>query len=146
MQETSPQCGFQSLGWEDALEKEMATHSCILSWRNPMDRGAWWATVHGVTKSCIWPSTHMDVWLVVNNRERKEEWFAPPWCCLNFFKTLFLLNVKREYVLFATAKGDNNLRAGRLTWTSNLYPLSAYTLEHNFPGLPPHLSFVSFQL
>ena len=31
------------------LEKEMATHSSILE--NPMDRGAWWATVHGVTKS-----------------------------------------------------------------------------------------------
>ena len=26
----------------------MATHSDILAWRNPMDRGAWWATVHGV--------------------------------------------------------------------------------------------------
>ena len=23
----------------------------ILSWRIPVDRGAWWATVHGVTKS-----------------------------------------------------------------------------------------------
>ena len=33
------------------LEKEMATHSGILSWEIPMDRGAWWATVHGVTKS-----------------------------------------------------------------------------------------------
>ena len=42
----------QSLGWEDLLEKEMATHSSILSYlENPTDRGAWWATVHGVTKS-----------------------------------------------------------------------------------------------
>ena len=29
----------------------MATHSNILVWRIPMDRGAWWATVHKVTKS-----------------------------------------------------------------------------------------------
>ena len=29
----------------------MATHSSILAWRIPMDRGAWWATVHAVTKS-----------------------------------------------------------------------------------------------
>ena len=29
----------------------MATHSSILAWRIPMDRGAWWATVYGVTKS-----------------------------------------------------------------------------------------------
>ena len=40
-----------SLGWEDPLDKEMATHSCILAWKNPMDRGAWWATVHGANKS-----------------------------------------------------------------------------------------------
>ena len=41
----------QSLGWEDPLEKRMATHSSILVCRIPMDRGAWWATVHGVAKS-----------------------------------------------------------------------------------------------
>ena len=39
-----------SLGWEDPLEKGMATHSSILAWRIPMDREAWWATVPGVTK------------------------------------------------------------------------------------------------
>ena len=64
MQETH----VRSLGLEDPLEKEMATHSSILAWRipwtedpgeshgqrnleNPMDRGAWRATVHGITKS-----------------------------------------------------------------------------------------------
>ena len=40
----------RSLGWEDPLEEGMATHSGILAWRIHMDRGAWWATVHGVTK------------------------------------------------------------------------------------------------
>ena len=29
----------------------MATHCSILAWRIPMDRGAWWATVHGVAES-----------------------------------------------------------------------------------------------
>ena len=42
---------LQSLGGEDALEKGQATHSSILAWRVPMDRGAWWATVHGVAQS-----------------------------------------------------------------------------------------------
>ena len=31
MQETQ----FRSLGWEDSLEKGMATHSSILAWRIP---------------------------------------------------------------------------------------------------------------
>ena len=39
------------LGWEDPLEKERATHSSTLAWRILMDRGAWQATVLGVTKS-----------------------------------------------------------------------------------------------
>ena len=38
-------------GGEDPLEEGVATHSSILAWRIPMDRGAWWATVHGVTES-----------------------------------------------------------------------------------------------
>ena len=41
----------QSLGWEDPLEEGMATHSSFLSWRIPMDKGAWWPTVHGVAQS-----------------------------------------------------------------------------------------------
>ena len=36
---------------EDPLEEGMATHSIILAWRIPMDRGAWRATVHRVSKS-----------------------------------------------------------------------------------------------
>ena len=41
---------LQSLGWEDPLEEGMAPHSSILAWRITTDRGAWQATVHGVTK------------------------------------------------------------------------------------------------
>ena len=35
MQET----WVQSLGWEEPLEEGMATHSSILAWRIPVDRG-----------------------------------------------------------------------------------------------------------
>ena len=41
----------QSLGREDPIEEGMATHSSILAWRIPMDRGAWRATVQKVAKS-----------------------------------------------------------------------------------------------
>ena len=34
-----------------ALEKEMATHSSVLAWRNPSDGGTWWAAVYGVSQS-----------------------------------------------------------------------------------------------
>ena len=44
------QTWVRSLGREDPLEKEMATHSSILGLENPMDRGAWRATVHGVAR------------------------------------------------------------------------------------------------
>ena len=47
MQETQ----FQSLAQEDPLEKDMATHSTILSWRIPTDRGAWQTAVLEVTES-----------------------------------------------------------------------------------------------
>ena len=40
-----------SLGWEGPLEEEMSTHSSSLTWRVPMDRGAWRSTVHRVAKS-----------------------------------------------------------------------------------------------
>ena len=42
---------LRSLGWEEPLEEGMATHSSILSWRIPTDRGAWQATVRGVAKN-----------------------------------------------------------------------------------------------
>ena len=40
----------QSLGQRAPVQKEMATHSSMLTSRIPLDRGAWQATVHGVTK------------------------------------------------------------------------------------------------
>ena len=51
----------QSLGWEDPLEKGMATHSSILAWRS-----------HGVAKSWTWLSnshthTHTHLWSVSRN-------------------------------------------------------------------------------
>jgi len=47
MQET----GVPSLGWENPLEEGIATHSSILVWRIPKDRGAWRAAVHAVAES-----------------------------------------------------------------------------------------------
>ena len=42
----------------------MATHSSILAWRIPMDRGAWRVTVHGVAKSQTSLILNSDAWFV----------------------------------------------------------------------------------
>ena len=44
----------QSLGPEDPLEEEMATHSSIHAWEIPWTEEPWWAILHRVTKSQIW--------------------------------------------------------------------------------------------
>ena len=41
----------RSLGQEDPMEEEMLTHSKDFCLGNTMDTGAWWATVHGVTRA-----------------------------------------------------------------------------------------------
>ena len=50
MQETQ----VQSLGWEDPLEKEMATHSSILAWKIP------WAEEPGRLQSMAWQRVACD--------------------------------------------------------------------------------------
>ena len=52
----------RSLGWEVPLEEGMAIYSNILAWRIPMDRGAWWDIIHGITKNRMRLSTaqHID--------------------------------------------------------------------------------------
>ena len=47
-----------SLGWEDLLEKETATHTSIQAWRIPWIGGI----VHGVTKSWMWLSNFHFSW------------------------------------------------------------------------------------
>ena len=38
-------------GYKNVVEKAMATYSSILAWRIPVDGGAWWAAVYGVTQT-----------------------------------------------------------------------------------------------
>ena len=65
MQETQ----VRSLDWEDPLEKEMASHSSILAWGNPMDRGAWWAAVRGGHKE-------LDTTLPLHNKNRHSRYYC----------------------------------------------------------------------
>ena len=48
-------CSFSPWVGKIPLEKGMASHSSILAWRIRVDRGAWWATLHGVPKESDTP-------------------------------------------------------------------------------------------
>ena len=81
-----PETWVQSSGWEDTMEKGMTTHSSILAWRiHSMDRGAWQATVHGVTrvKHDRVTHTHIDtsvcLW-VINTRSSHHALFLSTSC------------------------------------------------------------------
>ena len=54
----------RSLSQEDPLEKGMATHPSCLAWRIPVDREAWWAAVHGITKS----------WTQLSDKAQHSRW------------------------------------------------------------------------
>ena len=56
------------------LDKEMATHSSVLAWRIPMDRGAWWATVHGVAKS--WTGLSNFIFTLRQHIKEQRHYFA----------------------------------------------------------------------
>ena len=61
MQKTQESPWVWSLGQEDPLEEVMATHSSILALENPVDRGAWQATVHSIAQrqaQLKWLSMH----------------------------------------------------------------------------------------
>ena len=60
-----PETQGRSLGQEDALQKGTATHSSILPGKS-MGGGAWWATVHGVTKN--W--TRLNDWACTPHLEK----------------------------------------------------------------------------
>ena len=62
----------RSLGWEGPLEEGMAPHSSTLTWKIPMVRGAWWATVHGCCKELdiierLGTAQHKIIWLGLVN-------------------------------------------------------------------------------
>ena len=65
MQET----WVQSLGLEDLLEKEMATHSSILAWKIPWTE---WATVHGVVESDTTEQHHFQCALSLCSTKRED--------------------------------------------------------------------------
>jgi len=70
----------RSLGWEDPLEEGMANllqYSCL---ENPMDRGAWWAIIHGVANLPSVNSQASSSWSQETSllREAAQSWRLRP--------------------------------------------------------------------
>ena len=63
MQETQETGGERGMtpGSGISLGGRNGKHSSILAWKNPMDRGAWWATGHGVAESWTQLSTSVRI-------------------------------------------------------------------------------------
>ena len=72
------------------LEEEMATHSSTSCLENPMERGTWWATVHGVadsdmTEHARTQSTSLKVLITKGNFSgwatfiKWSKWTSPVW-------------------------------------------------------------------
>ena len=111
-EETQVKC-ILSLGREDSLVKEMATHSIILAWRIPMDRGIWQATVHKIAESATTEETwHSRICLMLPNTNIPQPSITPEclfshtehggianhWSCflfsyMKFWPSLFILSL-----------------------------------------------------
>ena len=80
----------RSLGQEDLLEEEMATHPSVLDWKNPMDGEGQWSIVHRVAKS------DTTEWLSVHATANDTE---------NLLKYLFVISIsswlRRLFISFA---------------------------------------------
>ena len=80
-----------SLGWEDPLEKGMATQSSILAWRIPQTKESWQARIHGFAKS--WTQWSNLAWRRICSFSLKTTWLhSPVEVARSFPENIWLLN------------------------------------------------------
>ena len=100
----------QSLSQKDLREKEMATQSSIFAWENPIDRGSWQATVHGVAYGTIF--------LQRIALKRTLHSTLPCLVALSFICIMHSFEARESQYL---AKKNNKLRERNLLTVSLLY-------------------------
>ena len=95
-----------SLGWEDLLEKEMAT-TLILLPGEFMDRGAWWATVHRVVKNQTWLSdSHMSSSTQISRKYNIH------------YQTLKLFSTSSKFLNILVQAWDSRIEQSRQNWNT----------------------------
>ena len=115
-----------SLGQEDPLEREMATHSSGFSGK-PMDRGARWAAVHGVAKV-------LDMTYQLNNNSSVLTFQLLDWV-LNSMEKLSFWDLKRSLRITAVQNIQskwvwNGTEGQRALGTMLLWGKSSEESEH----------------
>ena len=106
-----------------SLEKAMATHSSILAWRIPMDRGAWWATVHGVAKNWPWLRTSLSL-------------FSQTACLFHYLsldKNLVLGKQNSYLLLFSSVQSLSRVRLFATPWTAACQAFLSITNSRSSP-------------
>ena len=102
-----------SLVWEDPLEKGMATQLQYFCLGNPMDRGAWRATVHGATKGSVTEQQYISLFILRN-------WFTWSW---RLVKSKIWPGMWNAGVLGRSCSSSSKASAGRI-------PLSLGEVSH----------------
>ena len=105
----------QSLDWEDPLEEGMATHSSILAWRIPMDRGAWRPTIFAESQRIEHRSEQQNTRLnrLTRNNSPKTHYSKTFQCFrLNKYKSLKLLQPQiHKHSIKITDMNDSQTQA-----------------------------------
>ena len=126
-------------GLKDPLEKGLETSSSILAWRTHMDRGAWQATVHGVSKSQTWLKQFSTHALRSSNLAIKLQCTDPASsginsCLSEFWKTICKIRIS----IFKSYNKNFNCQTGNFdsTW-KNQNPQSEWVriLSPAFPAV-----------
>ena len=73
----------------------MATHPSILAWRNPMDRGAWWAPVSGVARSQIQLKCLSTAFIITNFLKKKKKSHITKCCVISEFFILMCVEERK---------------------------------------------------
>ena len=91
-------------------------YSCL---GNPVDRGAWWATVHGVTKSQTWLSEWTELnwnclkythWIMISDSTNMTKITPPPFPWVHDY-------VARDCISVSFAVRCDQLLPGRFSWS-----------------------------
>ena len=113
------------LGWDDPLENEMATSAlqyfCL---ENSMDRGAWWAPVHGVTKS--WTQHKVPKW---------SYWVTQ--------KVHLVLSKNKKHFSFSSRTLVNNIFTNRTNFLTNAIKALSRSLSSTYHS-PYKLPWVTY--